>query len=193
MPSPYEDLARGALLEITTAETIGEFVSDTDEGDGVHTLLFSSTMHGYPGWLWTVSVAHVEGGEPTVLEAELMPAEGSLLAPDWVPWSDRLAEYKAAQEALGVDEDVAAEVDPDDIDPLDRADDESNDDDDEDDDDDDEDDEDDEDDDDDIEDPLDNDVLHGGDLDGVDIDDLDIDPNEDDPEDDNADEGDKSY
>jgi hypothetical protein len=57
-------------------------------------------MSGYPGWHWTVSVAKVEGSEPTALEVELMPGNGALLAPDWVPWSDRLAEYQAAQEQL---------------------------------------------------------------------------------------------
>ena len=96
--SPYEDLARAALLEITPASTVGEFIDTTDEGDGVVSLLFASAQPGYPDWRWTVSIAHVSGEEPTVLEAELMPAEGALLAPDWVPWSDRLAEYKAAQE-----------------------------------------------------------------------------------------------
>jgi hypothetical protein len=32
-----------------------------------------------------------------VLELELLPHDGSLIAPDWVPWSQRLAEYKEAQ------------------------------------------------------------------------------------------------
>ena len=48
------------------------------------TVRFASAQPGYPDWLWTVSVADVEGGEPTVLEAELLPGEGSLLAPDWL-------------------------------------------------------------------------------------------------------------
>ena len=100
MPESYEDLARSALLEITPVATIGSFVSQTPEDDGSVTVRFASAQPGYPDWLWTVSVADVEGGEPTVLEAELLPGEGSLLAPDWLPWSDRLAEYKAAQEAL---------------------------------------------------------------------------------------------
>lgn len=182
MPSQYENLAREALLEITGAETIGDFVSQTDEGEGVFTVLFESAMVGYPGWKWTVSIAHIEGSEPTVLEAELMPDAGSLLSPDWVPWSDRLADYKAAQEALGLDADAAAlEVD----DELEvEGDDESDDDDDEDEDDD---------------DPLASDVLHGGDLDGVDIDDIDeiepvdLDADEDDPDDSDDDEREKSY
>ena len=177
--SQYEDLARAALLEITPASTVGEFIDTTDEGDGVVSLLFASAQPGYPDWRWTVSIAHVPGEEPTVLEAELMPAEGALLAPDWVPWSDRLAEYKAAQESAA--ESPEGEADDDDDD------DET----DEDEDDDESDDEDSEDDDElDEDDVLGNDVLHGGDLDGVDIDDLDSDDDESDDDDDDDDESD---
>jgi hypothetical protein len=114
MPSQYENLAREALLEITPADTVGDYFGETDEGDGAVSVLFDSNQPGYPGWKWTVSIAHIEGSEPTVLEAELMPGEGALLAPDWVPWSDRLADYEAAQEALGdVDGDELDEDDDD--------------------------------------------------------------------------------
>jgi len=150
--SRYEELARSGLMEITPAATVGALFGETDEGNGAVSVLFESAQPGYPGWKWTVSIADVEGQEPTVLEAELMPGDGSLLAPDWVPWSDRLADYKAAQEATeGVSE---SDDDDDDDDHDDTGDDES-------------DDEDDELDEDDV---LGNDVLHGGDLDGVDID-----------------------
>jgi len=175
----YEDLARQALLEITPAETVGEYVGTTDEGDGVVSILLASAMPGYPDWNWTVSIAHLPGEEPSVLETELMPADGALLAPDWVPWSERLAEYKAAQDAAegGDADDDEDEPDEDDS----EADEDS---DDEDDDLDDDDDDEDEPDEDDI---LGNDVLHGGDLDGVDIDDLDVAAEDDDAEDADAD------
>jgi hypothetical protein len=169
VPEKFESLARGALLEITAADSVGACVGSVDEGEGVTSVLFDSAMPGYPSWRWTVSIAHVDDSEPTVLEAELMPADGALLSPDWVPWSDRLAEYKAAQEALDLeavesdtDDDAEADVaddDPDELDDLDEDEDL--------------------DDDDDLD--LDPDgaevhrVLHGGDLDGVDIDDLDVD------------------
>ena len=54
-------------------------------------------MAGYPGWHWTVSVAELPDAAPTVLEAELLPGDGSLLAPDWIPWSERLDDYRAAR------------------------------------------------------------------------------------------------
>lgn len=136
-------LARKALLEVTPESTVGQQVGTVDEGDGVVSVLFSNRMPGYPGWRWTVSVAQVEGDEPTVLEVELMPGDGSLVAPDWVPWADRMAEYRAAQgdsetdddadddEDLEDDDEEADYEDPDD----DEADDDASDDDDDDDDD----------------------------------------------------------
>ncbi len=94
----YTDLAREALLEVTPESTVGAPVGTVDEGDGVVSVLFANRLPGYPGWRWTVSVAKVGDDEPTVLEVELMPGDGSLVAPEWVPWSERLAEYRAAQE-----------------------------------------------------------------------------------------------
>jgi len=111
-------IARDALREITPDATVGELVSQTDEGEGVTTLEFAATMSGYPGWHWTVSVAEVDDEAPTVLEAELLPGDGALLAPDWVPWSERLEEYRAAQAAAAAEagDDESDEHDDDDAD-----------------------------------------------------------------------------
>ncbi len=101
-PSPEElEIARAGLLEITDAKTVGDAFARVDEVDGVVSVLFHCTLDGYPGWHWTVSLAAVDGEAPTVLEAELQPGQGALLAPDWVPWTDRLAEYQASQEGSG--------------------------------------------------------------------------------------------
>lgn len=143
----YYTLAREALLEVTRDDTIGEPLEVVDEGDGVSTVRFANTLPGYPGWKWTVSIAQVDGDEPTVLETELIPGDGSLLAPDWVPWAERLAEYEAsAERAAGDtgddesdddddsvdDDDDDDDDDPDDDDEVDDADDDDADDDDED-------------------------------------------------------------
>lgn len=118
-------VAREALREITPDATVGELVSQTAEGDGVTTLAFAATMSGYPGWHWTVSVAELPDEAPSVLEAELLPGEGALLAPDWVPWSERLEEYRAAQAALAAEGALEHEGDDDadDDDELDELDD----------------------------------------------------------------------
>jgi hypothetical protein len=94
------DLARAALREITDDDTIGEVIGHLDEGELVISLLFDCLMNGYPGWRWTVSLARAdENAEPTVLETELTPGDDSLLAPEWVPWSDRLVEDEDEDEA----------------------------------------------------------------------------------------------
>ena len=122
-------IARDALREITPDTTVGDLVSQTDEGEGVTTLEFAATMSGYPGWHWTVSVAEVEDEAPTVLEAELLPGDGALLAPDWVPWSERLEDYRAAQAAVAADaEDDDEESDEDESDEDESDDDEPDDD-----------------------------------------------------------------
>ena len=97
------DLGRAALLEITSAGTVGANAGSVDEGEGVVSVHFETTLDGYPGWHWTVSIARVDGEEPSVLETELLPGDGALLAADWVPWVDRLADYRAAQDVAGLD------------------------------------------------------------------------------------------
>lgn len=114
-PVDFTDLARTALLEVTPESSIGAPVGTVDEGDGVVSVLFANRMPGYPGWRWTVSVAKVGDEDPTVLEVELMPGDGSLVAPEWVPWSERLAEYRAAQDHES-DEESDDESDDDDDD-----------------------------------------------------------------------------
>lgn len=107
-------LAREALAEITPASTVGELLTQSTDEGGVETLTFAAEMLGYPGWHWTVSVVQLPGEEPTVLEAELLPGEGALLAPDWVPWSERLEEYRAAQAAAAAEADNDGDEDGDD-------------------------------------------------------------------------------
>jgi len=142
------DLALQALSEVTPPSSIGEPAGYRVEADGVVSLRFENLLAGYPGWFWTVSLARLDDAEPTVLEVELLPGDGALLAPDWVPWAERLADYQAAQAALAelAQLDVDDE-DLDDVDDLDAAD-------------------------------FDDDgssILHAGDVDGVDIDELDVD------------------
>ena len=146
--TPWSELARRALTEITPDETIGAEADPVDDEPGVTSVRFATLLPGYPGWHWTVSVAHLDGEEPSVLEAELMPGDGALLAPDWVPWADRLAEMKAQEAHDGDEDDDESEDDDEDSD--DDSDDE----------------------DEDESDDEHGSIVHGGDVDGVDIDDL---------------------
>ena len=168
------DLALAALHEITPASTVGPAAGYLAEDDGSVSLRFENRLPGYPGWYWTVTVARVDDEEPTVLEIELLPGDGALLAPEWVPWAERLAEYRAHQvelaEAAAAASDDAT-VATDDLDEDDVLDDDDDLDDDE---------------LDDLDEDRAADILHAGDLDGVDIDELD-DSQDDDSEDDDAD------
>ncbi|KSU52830.1 DUF3027 domain-containing protein [Microbacterium enclense] len=187
------DLALAALHEITPADTVGPAAGYTAEDDGVVSLRFHTRLSGYPGWFWTVSVAVVDDSDPTVLEVELLPGDGALLAPDWVPWATRLAEYQAAQAAAAAADGDDLDDDDDDLDDVDADDDESDDDDEH---------------DDDEHDDEPKARFHAGDLDGVDIDEFDDDQTDDgdhadaeddddevddDSDDDDLDERDRSY
>ncbi|MBZ4488167.1 DUF3027 domain-containing protein [Microbacterium sp. cx-55] len=165
------DLALEALHEITPAATVGPAADYAVEPGGAVSLRFHNRLPGYPGWYWTVTLAVVEGSEPTVLEVELMPGAGALLAPEWVPWATRLAEYHVQQAALA-EAAGAADDESDDSESDEDSDEES----------------------DDLDDFDDTDasdfdedgssILHAGDVDGVDIDELDEDADDEDDEDD---------
>lgn len=52
---------------------------------------FACTLPGYYGWHWTVTLARVPRSRTaTVCEVELLPGDAALLAPEWLPWSERL-------------------------------------------------------------------------------------------------------
>ena len=79
------NVARAALEEITDPKSIG-----ADEGHEAHeqhvlTLYFACTLPGYPGWRWAATLARVDADSPVnVLEVELLPGEGAVVAPEWV-------------------------------------------------------------------------------------------------------------
>lgn len=127
-----EAAGRAALEGITPPATIGELVS-SEQVDNIATLRFASHMQGYAGWEWVVSLA-VDGDETSILETELVAGDEAVIAPDWVPWSDRLREYEESLAAGNETEEVfIASDDDDDDDEDDDDDDEDNDDDDDDD------------------------------------------------------------
>ncbi len=122
-----QGFAYQALLGTTSKQTIGFLVEVLDEGDSTESYLFESKLKGYVGWRWSVTVYAPEGQEPTVSEVLLMPGVDSLVAPDWVPWSERLADYKALQAELeaqaALDAEEAEESDDsDEADDVDEAD-----------------------------------------------------------------------
>lgn len=102
-------IAEAALDEVTAPTSVGAFVDVVDEGEGVFSLRFATSSPGHTDWFWTVTMVRLaDADEPSVLECELLPGSDSLLAPAWVPWAERLAEYRATHDRHG---NVIAEAD----------------------------------------------------------------------------------
>ncbi|MFI7342476.1 DUF3027 domain-containing protein [Streptomyces sp. NPDC050085] len=85
------DLARTAAEEAAAPGVVGEHVETVVEGDRVVTHLFECKEFGYRGWRWAVTVARASRAKFVTLdETVLLPGPDALLAPEWVPWSERL-------------------------------------------------------------------------------------------------------
>lgn len=85
------DIAREAIAEAAEAEHIGAHLSAVMEGQRLATHAFACTMPGYRGWHWIAVLARAPRSKKvTVCETALLPGEDALVAPRWVPWSERL-------------------------------------------------------------------------------------------------------
>ena len=85
------DLARRAAEELAGAGRVGDYVTGTPDGDRVVTHLFRCLDPAYKGWCWAVTVARASRAKQvTIDECLLLPGPEAILAPDWVPWRDRL-------------------------------------------------------------------------------------------------------
>jgi hypothetical protein len=84
------DAARAALAEVG-ADGVGEHLGVTAEDDVSATHHFACTMHGYRGWQWAVVVAAAPGTtSATVSESALLPGPDAIIAPEWLPWDQRV-------------------------------------------------------------------------------------------------------
>ncbi len=84
-------LARQVLNEDVPNDAIGEHLEVIAEAELVATHLFACTNPGYVGWRWAVNVTRVpESDVVTVNETVLLPGNGSLLSPQWLPWEERI-------------------------------------------------------------------------------------------------------
>ncbi|WP_037856914.1 DUF3027 domain-containing protein [Streptomyces sp. NRRL S-340] len=85
------DLARTAAEEAAAPGVVGEHSGLVSEGDRVVTHFFECKEPGYRGWRWAVTVVRASRAKIVTLdEAVLLPGPDALLAPEWVPWSERL-------------------------------------------------------------------------------------------------------
>ena len=85
------DVARAGAEAVAYPRPVGEHVGFEMVSERLATHYFVSTDAGYVGWCWAVTVARVPRGRvATVCEVDMTPREGALLAPEWVPWEERL-------------------------------------------------------------------------------------------------------
>lgn len=85
------DTAREALSDLTHLENVGAHAGVIVEGERVLTHAFECLLAGYRGWFWTVTLSRAPRSRKiTVGEMALRPGADALLAPDWIPWADRL-------------------------------------------------------------------------------------------------------
>ncbi|MFI5715413.1 DUF3027 domain-containing protein [Nocardia sp. NPDC051750] len=84
------DLARGALLDLEPAG-VGAHLGVRAEDECAVTHCFEATLPGYHGWQWAVVVAAApDTDRVTVSESALLPGPDALIAPDFVPWDQRV-------------------------------------------------------------------------------------------------------
>lgn len=90
LPGDLIEMARGAAVEEAGAGGVGDYLGARTEDSVATSVRFAATDRGYRGWYWLVTVAVVEPSHPTISEVVLLPGDGALLAPAWVPWDQRV-------------------------------------------------------------------------------------------------------
>lgn len=85
------ELARAAVVDVAGADDVGEHLGVAAEEERLVTHRFACRAPGYIGWEWSVTLARPPRGRTaTVDEVVLLPGTAALVAPPWVPWSDRV-------------------------------------------------------------------------------------------------------
>lgn len=85
------ELARRAAQVDAGDSPVGRHVGTQAEDGGAATHLFEADLPGYRGWHWAVTVASAGPATPvTVSEVVLLPGPDALVAPAWVPWTQRV-------------------------------------------------------------------------------------------------------
>ncbi len=85
------DQARAAVVEFSGPEVVGDYLGAGYEDPNAATHRFLAHLPGYQGWQWAVVVAAYPAAEhATVSEVVLVPGPTALLAPEWVPWGERV-------------------------------------------------------------------------------------------------------
>ena len=85
------DVARAALIEEVDAADVGEYLGHLVEGERVVTHQFACERPGYVGWRWSVTLTRASRQKTvTVDEIVLIPGDDAIVAPEWVPYRERI-------------------------------------------------------------------------------------------------------
>jgi len=85
------DVARSAAVADAGDAMVGEHLGVVMEGERVATHSFACESPAYVGWRWSVTIARAPRAKViTIDEVVLLPGPQALVAPEWVPWSERI-------------------------------------------------------------------------------------------------------
>ena len=103
------DTAYSAIAEFTPADQIGGHLGVVADDERVITHRFVSNVPGYSGWELFATLARAPRAKAvTVCETGMLPGDGSILAPEWVPWMERASEEERIRlDAIAAGEDPA--------------------------------------------------------------------------------------
>ena len=83
--------ARSAFGNPSQGKGVGAYLGVEAEAERVVTHRFEATIPGYSGWHWSVTLSRASRAKAvTIAEVLLLPGSEALLAPAWVPWSERV-------------------------------------------------------------------------------------------------------
>ncbi len=81
------DVARAGVTE----DEPGVHLEVIPEGERLVTHMFECRHPGYRGWRWAVTVTRApRSRHVTICETSLLPGPEALVAPEWVPWHERV-------------------------------------------------------------------------------------------------------
>jgi hypothetical protein len=85
------DAAREALLDLVEPGDVGDHLGHASEDERVTTHFFDCRRAGYRGWRWSVTLVRAPRQKTvTVDEVVLLPGDDALVAPEWLPWRERI-------------------------------------------------------------------------------------------------------
>lgn len=95
MTLDYRQVALDLLTEVEGQGVIGDYIETSELDKSNFDVRFACTKPGYSGWIWEVTFSRPDKKKTALVsEVNLVAGPDALLAPAWVPWTERLAEFR---------------------------------------------------------------------------------------------------